>query len=59
MAGTRKAPAQKKPAAKKAPAKRAAKAEPTLELRDDGHWWYGDQNFGRNKRYAENLVDNL
>ena len=61
MAGTRKAPAKKtaaKPAAKKAPAKKAAPAK-ELELRDDGFWWYGDQNFGRNKRYAENMVDSL
>ena len=57
MAGTRKAHAKttaKKTPAKKAPAKKAA---PELELRDDGFWWFGDQNLGRNERYARNLID--
>lgn len=55
MAGTRKAPA-KKTAAKKTTTRK--KAEPVLELKDDGFWWYGDTNLGRSRRYAENWVAN-
>jgi hypothetical protein len=45
MAGKRKAPAKTT----------AKKQEPTLEWRD-GYWWFGKENLGRNKRYAEQLL---
>ena len=33
----------------------APKPKPTLEWRE-GYWWYGKENLGRNRKYAENLL---